>query len=114
LAAKRPERDLTPMSDILPLVEMPSRSRRQAVGVEAIVALAVPPKIAGQMLGYGVTHTYKLIKRGELISFLDGGARRILVSSITDYIQRKVAAGEPARRSRPGGPGRPRKNASSS
>jgi hypothetical protein len=76
--------------------------------VNPIVALAVSPKTASQMLGYGVTHTYKLMKRGELISFLDGGSRRILVSSINDYIQRKVAAGEPERahRLRSGGPGR--------
>jgi hypothetical protein len=85
------------------------QSRRQAVAVNPIVALAVPPKVAGQMLGYGVTHVYALMKRGELQSFLDGGARRILVASIDDYVARKVAAGEPARRSRPGGPGRPRK-----
>jgi hypothetical protein len=85
------------------------QSRRQAVAVEAIVALAVPPKVAGQMLGVGLTFVYALLKRGELQSFLDGGARRILVNSITAYIERRVAAGEPAKRSRPGGPGRPRK-----
>jgi excisionase family DNA binding protein len=83
------------------------QSRRQAVAVEALTALAVPPKVAAQMLGYGLTHLYKLLNRGELESYLDGGARRILVTSINAYVTRKLEAGsKPARR----GPGRPRKN----
>jgi excisionase family DNA binding protein len=82
------------------------RSRRQSVAVEALTPLAVPPKVAAQMLGYGLTHIYALLKRGELTSFLDGGARRILVSSIAEYIERKLEADQkPLRR----GPGRPRK-----
>jgi hypothetical protein len=91
------------------ILQVMPQSRRQAVAVNAIVALAVPPKVAGQMLGVGLTFIYALLKRGELQSFLDGGVRRVLVSSITDYIARKVAAGEPAKRSRPGSTGRPRK-----
>jgi Helix-turn-helix domain len=94
------------MSDILSL-EMP-RTRRQAV---AVSALAVPPRAAGQMLGYGVTTIYALLNRGELQGFKDGGARRILVSSINNYIARKMAAGETENRCRVGGPGRPRKTA---
>ena len=82
------------------------RSRRQAVAVEALTALAVPPRVAAQMLGYGLTHLYKLLNAGELESYLDGGARRVLVSSITGYIERKLeASSKPARR----GPGRPRR-----
>jgi excisionase family DNA binding protein len=83
------------------------QSRRQAVAVEALTPLAVPPKVAAQMLGYGVTHLYKLLNRNELQSYLDGGARRILVTSINAYVARKLeASSKPARR----GPGRPRKN----
>jgi excisionase family DNA binding protein len=82
------------------------RSRRQAVGVEALLPLAVPPKAAAQMLGYGVTHLYKLLNAGELASFADGGARRILVQSIHEYIERRLKAdSKPVRR----GPGRPKK-----
>jgi hypothetical protein len=84
------------------------RSRRQSVGVEALIPLAVPPKAAAQMLGYGVTHLYKLLNTGELESFADGGARRVLVKSINDYIERKLkTASKPVRR----GPGRPKKTA---
>jgi hypothetical protein len=47
-----------------PPLAMP-RSRRQAVVVENLTPLAVPPKVAGQLLGFGLTHTYKLINSGE-------------------------------------------------
>jgi excisionase family DNA binding protein len=92
------------MSDNIPHV-MP-QSRRQAVAVEPLTALAVPPKVAAQLLGYGLTHLYKLLNRGELESYLDGGARRVLVSSINSYVARKLeTSSKPARR----GPGRPRR-----
>jgi excisionase family DNA binding protein len=71
-----------------PHTTMP-RSRRQSV---AVTPLIVAPNVAAQMLGVSRSHLYELLKRGELVSFADGGARRVLVSSITDYIERKVAA----------------------
>ena len=78
------------------------QSRRQAVAVEALVPLAVPPKVAAQLLGYGLTHFYKLLNRGEIESFVDGGARRVLTASISAYIERKLkTANSPARRGRP-------------
>jgi hypothetical protein len=84
------------------------RSRRQAIAVESLRPLAVPPKAAAQMLGYGLTRTYALLKAGELQSYVDGGARRVLVKSISDFIERKLKAdSKPVRR----GPGRPRKTA---
>jgi excisionase family DNA binding protein len=90
-----------------PILQIP-QTRRQAVGVETLTTLAVPPRAAAQMLGYGVTHLYKLLNRGELQSYLDGGARRILVSSIHDYVARRLeTASKPARR----GPGRPKRSA---
>jgi len=71
-----------------------------------IQPLCVPPKVAGQMLGYGLTRVYSLLKSGELVSFLDGGARRITTESITAYVARKLETGsKPVRR----GPGRPKK-----
>ena len=85
---------------------MMPHSRRQAVAVEALSPLVVPPKVAAAMLGYGLTRTYALLKAGELKSYVDGGARRVLVRSITEYIERKLETdSKPARR----GPGRPRK-----
>jgi hypothetical protein len=85
------------------------RTRRQSVAVEALIPLAVPPKAAAQMLGFGLTHVYKLINCGELQSFVDGGARRILTASITDYVARKVEMGGSKPSRREGGPGRPKK-----
>jgi hypothetical protein len=84
------------------------RSRRPAVSIEAVTPLAVSRRAAGQLLGYGLTRVYALLKARELESFADGGSRRILMSSITAYIARKLAEttnSKPARR----GPGRPRK-----
>jgi len=83
--------------------EQISHSRQQAVKA---TPLAVSPKNAGAMLGYGKTTIHKLLKTGELESFGSGKARRITTASIADYIRRKLEAGQPARR----GPGRPRKN----
>jgi hypothetical protein len=81
------------------------RSRRQSVAVEP---LAVSPKIAGEMLDFGKTKIAELIATQELESYVDGGARRVLVASINRYVTRKLAASaEPARR----GPSRPRKDA---
>jgi len=84
------------------------QTRRQAVAVESISPLAVPPKVAAQMLGYGMTHTQALLNSGELESFVDGGARRVVVRSIHDYIARKLEANSKSTRR---GPGRPRKTA---
>jgi excisionase family DNA binding protein len=72
-----------------------------------ISPLAIPPKAAARLLGYGLTHFYKLLDRGEIRSFRDGGARRVLVESIHEYVARKLAAdSQPVRR----GPGRPKKS----
>jgi hypothetical protein len=45
------------------------------------------------MLGCGNTRGYELLNAGELVSFLDGRARKITVESIHSYIARKLAAG---------------------
>jgi hypothetical protein len=39
----------------------------------------------------GRAKTYELINSGQLESYLDGGARKILWSSIHDYIRRRLA-----------------------
>ena len=71
-----------------------------------IEPLLVRPREAWKMLGCGNTHGYELLNTGELDSFLDGKARKIVVSSIHRYIARKLAAA-PQLRPR----GRPRKTA---
>jgi hypothetical protein len=73
-----------------------------------IQPICVAPKIAGRMLGYGMTRVYQLLKTGELTSFSDGGARRITTKSISDYVERKLGdSSKPARH----GPGRRKKAA---
>jgi hypothetical protein len=53
--------------------------------------LLVRPRDAWRMLGCGNTHGYELLNAGELVSFLDGRARKITVESIHRYIARKLA-----------------------
>ena len=73
-----------------------------------IEPLLVRPREAWKMLGCGNTHGYELLNGGELDSFLDGKARKIVVASIHRYIARKLAgaatteaAQQPRRRGRP-------------
>ena len=74
-------------------------------------AIAIPPKEVGDQLRYGMTRIYKMIRDGELESFIDGGSRRVLTSSVDAYVERRLAAskGSPRASKRRGGPGRPRK-----
>jgi excisionase family DNA binding protein len=59
---------------------------------ESGLPLAVKPKKACQLLDCGNTRLYELLAQGELVSFKDGNSRKILVTSIRDYIDRRVAA----------------------
>ena len=76
-------------------------------------AIAIPPKEVGEQLRYGMTRIYKMIRDGELQSFIDGGSRRVLTSSVDAYVERRLAASKGPPRENPskrrGGPGRPRK-----
>jgi excisionase family DNA binding protein len=54
--------------------------------------LAVPPEAAAQMLGIRPSKLYELLRDGEVESFQCGSARRVVVESIRDYIERRVAA----------------------
>lgn len=80
---------------------------RQTVAVES---LSVSPKVTGEMLDYGKTKIAELIKTGELESYVDGGARRVITASIHRYIARRIAETN-AEPTAPRKPGRPRKNA---
>jgi hypothetical protein len=67
---------------------------------------AVSPKTAGDLIDQGLTKTNKLIRSGELVSYVEGGSRRVLVASIDEYIARRVIASKGKSSLRPGGPGR--------
>lgn len=58
----------------------------------AVEPLLVRPRDAWRMLGCGNTHGYALLAASELVSFLDGRARKITVESIHQYIARRLAA----------------------
>jgi hypothetical protein len=60
--------------------------------------VAVAGRVAYQMLGTGATRQRELIEAGELASILDGASRRILVSSIYDYLVRRIVASYPLER----------------
>jgi len=54
--------------------------------------LVVSPRRARHMLDCGNTRLYELLKNQELVSYLDGRSRKILVVSINRYIARRLAA----------------------
>jgi len=54
--------------------------------------LLVRPRDAWRLLGCSNTRGYELIADGEIESFLDGRARKIVVESIHSYIARKLVA----------------------
>jgi excisionase family DNA binding protein len=56
-----------------------------------MMPLAVPPEAAAQMLGIKPSKLYELLRAGELSSFSCGRARRVVVQSIINYIERRVA-----------------------
>jgi excisionase family DNA binding protein len=51
----------------------------------------VNPRDAGRALGLGISRTYALMRSGELRSYRDGRGRRVLVSSIDEYVARRLA-----------------------
>jgi hypothetical protein len=57
------------------------------------------------MLACSNTRGYELLAAGEIASFKDGRSRKVLVSSIRDYIEQRLAASAksppPRRRGRP-------------
>jgi len=54
--------------------------------------LVVRPKEAERMLDTSHDRLYQLIASGDIQSYLDGSSRKILVSSIEAFIQRKLEA----------------------
>lgn len=53
--------------------------------------VSVKPREACTALAIGTTRFYELLSRGELASYHEGRGRRILVSSIRDYLARRLA-----------------------
>jgi hypothetical protein len=70
----------------------------------SIAPLAVSPRTAGHLLGLGQSRIYNLMRSGELQNYVDGGARRIVMASITEYFARRVAASAGGWKQRPHNP----------
>jgi hypothetical protein len=68
-----------------------STASRTTQSTQSIEPLAVKPADAWRMLGCGNTRGYQLLRAAELISFLDGTSRKVLVESIKAYVSRQVA-----------------------
>jgi hypothetical protein len=69
-------------------------------GLRPIEALSVDIDTTGVMINQCRSVVYKLVQTGELLSYREGRSRRIVVSSIKDYIARKVAAEPEFKRAR--------------
>jgi hypothetical protein len=54
--------------------------------------VSASPRETWEALSIGSTKGYELLGSGELVSYHEGKARRILVSSIRDYVARRLAA----------------------
>ncbi len=63
----------------------------QSTGLGDDERLVVSPRRTAVLLDCGVTRVYELINRGELESYKDGAARKIVVASIRGYVERQLA-----------------------
>jgi hypothetical protein len=61
-----------------------------STGLSDYERLVVSPRRAKHMLDCGNTRIYELIKSNELVSYLDGRARKITVESIRALIARRL------------------------
>jgi hypothetical protein len=77
----------------------PQVAGQKPAELNATVPLVATVNETMAALKIGRAKTYELINSGELESYLEGVARKILWSSIHTYIQRRLAA-EAARRGR--------------
>lgn len=61
------------------------------VGAPSFEPIAVRPKVAARILDVSVAYLYELLARGDLVSYRDGAARKIMVDSLRAYVARRVA-----------------------
>jgi hypothetical protein len=76
--------------------------------------LLVSPARARAMLGYGTTKFYELLNSGAIASFKDGAARRVVASSLREYVARMLVEAGATPAERPARvPPRPKRRAAS-
>jgi hypothetical protein len=83
---------------------------KAAMLVDALAEIrSVGTTVACELIPCSIATLHKLIKDGEIESFLDGNQRRVTVRSIIARRDRLLAAGSKAFHKPPRGRGRPRK-----
>jgi hypothetical protein len=78
-----------------------------SIGLGKDSPLVVSPRQAQHLLSVGNTRFYQLLKTDEIISYKDGKSRKIVVSSIQAYVDRRVAASRHAENKAPAVPDHP-------
>src|SRR5262249_7108106 len=68
-----------------------SRQEKRAQPSPSVAPLAVKPLEAARLLSLSLTKIYMLMRSGELRSYRDGRARRIMMSSIHEHMARRLA-----------------------
>jgi excisionase family DNA binding protein len=68
------------------------QQRQAFTQADNVPPLVVRPMQACALLSIGLTRCYELMNAGELQSFKDGKSRKITVSSINAYIDRRMGA----------------------
>ena len=58
---------------------------------DQVEAIAITPRQACRLLAIGNTRLYQLISKGELQTYLDGRARRVVLASIHRYVTQRLA-----------------------
>ena len=71
----------------------PEITGREALQLGPTGSLVASPNETMTYLGVGRTTLYGLISAGEIGSYLQGSARKILWPSIHAYVQRRLASG---------------------
>jgi hypothetical protein len=77
-------------------------------GADPLEPLAVSPRQACLLLGVGTTRLYQLIRDGEVITYHEGRARRVLMASIRARVARLAGAAANSDTAQPRRRGRPR------
>lgn len=61
-------------------------------GLDSWERIAVPAKVGFTMIGVSHTRGYELIAAKEIDSYHDGRARKLIVESLRNYVERRHAA----------------------
>jgi excisionase family DNA binding protein len=75
------------------LLQLPAGHNRRPDHPLPIRPLVVSPAVAAAMLAVSKPSLYDLLAKAEIKSYKDGKYRKVLVSSLEDYVARKQQSG---------------------